>query len=37
VGTYTLTYCDGDTLVGRASQGVYIFTREVDAPGVPPV
>ena len=36
MGTYTLTYCDGDTLVGRASQGVYIFSREAGAPGVPP-
>ncbi len=28
VGTYLLSYCDGDTLVGRATGGVYIFRRE---------
>ncbi len=30
VGTYLLSYCDGDTLVGRATGGVYIFRRETE-------
>ena len=32
-----MTFCDEDTLVGRASQGVYIFSRERSAPMVPPL